>query len=313
MGWSNFIYLLSGVGLGASSWGILRAVRSYLRGSKRLDSSVAASKKKNKNNLKTCQEQLQHTQLAYQMASENSKFKGGFLSRVSHELRSPLNSIIGMHQIILEDLCDSPAEERECVANAHEAALRLIKMIDELILVSKTEQGIEKQEIEPIKLADVFSEVHRLTKQQAANRNLVLQIVMPSSEVYVLADRRRFKQVLVNLVDSAITPETYGSIKLSSHLDAEQECVRILLEDRRPASSWSDPIDLLTSLAENKVQFGDLPTPGLTLMANKILLELMQGSLEVLAVPSSTDSAPVEETSNLSRIQCTIPLATSEL
>lgn len=311
MGWSNLVYLLAGLGLGIGSKSLLTAIRTDRQRSKHPEPAIATSKRK-KGNLKTCLEQLQQTRLAYQMASEMSAFKAGFLGRVSHELRSPLNGMIGMHQLILEDLCDSPAEEREFVAKAHESALKLMKFIDEIVLVSKTEHGTEKQEIEPIKLAGIFQEVYRLTKQQAANRNLDLQVVTPPPDIYVLADRRRLRQILVNLVDSAITPQTQGRIRLSAHPDPERSCARILLEDRRPASFWSDPVDLLTSSPSIDVQSNSKPTSGLTLMANDILLELMQGSLEVLAVPSPADSTSVEAASNLSRIQCTIPLAIPE-
>jgi signal transduction histidine kinase len=76
------------------------------------------------------QPELQSLQVAYQLATEISQLKGGFLARISHELRSPLNGLIGMQQLILEDLCDNPEEERAFIAQANQSALKMIKVLD---------------------------------------------------------------------------------------------------------------------------------------------------------------------------------------
>lgn len=293
MDWSNLVYFLVGLGLGLGSRIIWQVTRN----------------KSGNGDSKTCWEQLIQTQLAYQMASEMSKFKEGFLARVSHELRSPINGIIGIHQLIAEGLCDSKEEEREFLQEAHHRARKLIEFIDEMVLVAKTEHGREKQEIQPIVLASIFGEVYKLTHNQAANKNLHLRVVNPEPHIYVLADQRRLRQVLVHLVDSAIGQMEEGSIHLWSEPESEAGVVRILLEDSRPASAWTDPVNLLTSQQEQvdaqldilRVSEVEPPSEGLTLMVDLILLEMMHSSLEVLAVP--------DRQSKVSRIQCTLPLA----
>ena len=76
--------------------------------------------------IEALKEELKQTELALQMAAQMSQFKGGFLARTSHELRSPLSSLIGLHQLIVSDLCDDPEEEREFVAQAYQYALKLM-------------------------------------------------------------------------------------------------------------------------------------------------------------------------------------------
>ncbi|MEQ8958292.1 MAG: histidine kinase dimerization/phospho-acceptor domain-containing protein, partial [Coleofasciculus sp. C2-GNP5-27] len=76
--------------------------------------------------LESLKQELEQTRLAYQMAHEMSLYKGGFLARTSHELRSPLSSLMGMHQLILSDLCDSPEEAKEFVAQAHTSAQKMV-------------------------------------------------------------------------------------------------------------------------------------------------------------------------------------------
>src|SRR5689334_21319694 len=114
MTWITLIWLLVGFGLGLGSGWFLW--QSWPRRSR-----LAASQSSVCHQESIWQEQLRQVELAYRMASEMSQFKAGFLARVSHELRSPLNGMIGMHQLILSDLCDGPQEEREFVAQADES------------------------------------------------------------------------------------------------------------------------------------------------------------------------------------------------
>ncbi len=249
-------------------------------------------------------EKLKQAEVAYHMAAEMSQFKAGFLARISHELRSPLNSLIGLHQIILSDLCEDPAEEREFVAQAHTSALKMVALLDEILKVARTEYGTNQLEIQPVQLAQVLAQVYDLTHLQAANRNLRLQVMPADPEIYVMADHRWLRQVLVNLVDTPLKLMEEGNITVSVHPDAASGYVRILIEDERPASTWGDPVDLLRSVPEIDKSADENFTlsPGLTLLICQTLLELMKGCLEVLAVPSPGAK------SNMTRIQCSIPL-----
>lgn len=264
------------------------------------------------------QEELRETRLAYQMAMEMSQFKAGFLARVSHELRSPLNGMIGMHQLILSDLCDDPAEEREFIGQAHASALKLLKLLDLILTVSKTEHGSIKMEIQPLSLASLLNEVYQLTYLQAQDRNLRFQLIPPDPEVYVLADPTRLRQVLVSLVDIPIHSMREGHLCLSTKLEPETGYVHIWIEDERPASFWQEPLALLQDPLSVEQSWSGQVSPGMTLLMNQTLLERMQGRLEILATPLETSSdaslpaclpSPGEiEPTNLSRVQCSIPL-----
>jgi len=253
-------------------------------------------------------EQLKLTRAAYYMASEMSQFKAGFLARISHELRSPLNSLIGLHQLIISDLCESPEEEREFIEQAHASALKLVGLIDEILNVARTEYGSNRLDIQPLELAEIISQVYDLTHLQAANRNHRLTVEIIDPKVYVLADPRWLKQVLLNLVDTPLKYPEPINVRISVHLEPETELVHIWIEDQRPASELSEPIDLLKTVAKNPEPLEEDFTisSGLSLTINQIILELMKGRLEVLAVPSD------EEKSDWLRIQCSIPLCTEE-
>jgi len=168
--------------------------------------------------LQALRAELQKTRLAYQMATEMSQFQGGFLARTAHELRSPLSSLIGLHQLILSDLCDDAAEEREFIQQAHQSALKLVKLLDEVIAISKAEHGTNQLEIQPLNLAKILQEVYNLVHLQAANRSLNLQILPADPEIYILADPKSLRQLLATLVDAAIGVLRDGSITISAQV-----------------------------------------------------------------------------------------------
>lgn len=305
MGWSDLIYVGMGLLLGLGINSIWRRRQNSPQQPEPEPHQPPTPQETYLEEFDAISEQLKQTQLAYQMASQMSQFKAGFLARTSHELRSPLSTMIGTLQLILSDLCDDPAEEREFVEQAHVAALKLVKLIDEIISVAKTEHGTETMEIEPIQLAKVLDEVDDLTYLQAANRSIRLEISPPEPDIYVLADLPRLRQVLVNLIDNAIAQMDEGSICVSVHSSPESGYVHIWIDDQRSVSAWSESWDLLKYDLENDAQSGDNSkvSPGMRLLMNQTLVSLMNGRLEVLAVPSETQEC------NFTRTQCSIPLA----
>lgn len=305
MTWITLIWLLVGFGLGLGSGWFLW--QSWPRRSR-----LAASQSSVCHQESIWQEQLRQVELAYRMASEMSQFKAGFLARVSHELRSPLNGMIGMHQLILSDLCDGPQEEREFVAQADESALKMVKILDDILDVAKAEYGTSRLDIQPLQLAQVFQEVETLTYLQAKNRNLWLRIQPPDPDLYVLADPRHLRQVLVNLVDTAIVQMQEGSIRVSAHPTIATGQVHIWIDDERPEDVWSESVNLLQSPPSPNLE---VPSPGLNLLINQTLLQLMQGRLELLAI---NDDQPLPAANELAtfyrnRVQCSIPIVVPEL
>ncbi len=261
-------------------------------------------------------EELKQTQLAYEMARQMSQFKGGFLGRTAHELRSPLSSMMGLHQLILNDLCDSPEEAREFVAQANAKASEMVKLLDEVIGVSKIEHGSIHLETYALPLAQVFEDVYRLTHLQAANSNLQFEVVPPDPEIQVLADPRRFRQVLVGIVDTAIahlSERKEGSLKVQAARSPESDEVRIWIDVEAPTSLWSEAVDLLSTTPETEKQPDKTAalSPGLSLLMAQSLVEVMQGRLEVLPL-SSEGTAASSTTETTTRLQCTMPLAIPE-
>ena len=250
-------------------------------------------------------EKLKQTEIAYQLAQRMSQFKAGFLVRTSHELRSPLNSLIGLHQIILSDLCDDPAEERTFVAQANSSALKLIDLLDQILEVSRLEHGNSKLEIQPLQLAVVLAEVYNSIHLIAANRNIRLHLSPPESEIYLLADPRWLRQVLLNLLDTCLTYMEEGSISISTSSSSASSHARIWLDVNLPPTIWSEPVDL-SQIQFKSVLKNTAPSFGMTLLLTQTLLELMQSRLEIVHLPMTVDA------DSQTRVQLTIPLVIPE-
>ncbi len=201
------------------------------------------------NEIEAIEEQLKQTQLAYQMAAQMSQYKAGFLARTYHELRSPLTSLIGMHQLILNNLCESPEEEREFIQSAYESAQKLMKIMDDLIAVSQVEYGTAELEIKPLQLAFILSEVEKLTNLQATHNRFSLEIAFPDDRLHVMGDRARLQQVLLTLIDTAISlmrkKSIEGIIKVATVTSAESKLVEIQIDLNIPPAMWSEPVNLL--------------------------------------------------------------------
>ncbi|MGB3496155.1 MAG: HAMP domain-containing sensor histidine kinase, partial [Elainellaceae cyanobacterium] len=195
-------------------------------------------------------ERLKQTELAYHMAVEMGQYKAGFLSRTSHELRSPLNSVMSLHQLILTGLCDSPEEERDFLEQSYAAAQTLLALLNEASNISKLEHGTIELFLEPLSLTDLLSELETLTHLHARNRNLRLKIELPERDVQVLGDRRWLRQVLMNLVTTSIHHMNQGTIRVFPQSLADQGMVQLWLEDERSPDYWHEAVDLLNPADE---------------------------------------------------------------
>lgn len=319
---NEWLYLGTGMGLG------IGFCKLFLQSSKSSSIPVEnAPQQQETEVLQKTLDKLNQTQLAYQMAREMSLFQGGFLARTTHELRSPLNGLIGLHQLILNDLCENPEEEREFVGQAYERSLKLLKMIDEILSVARTEHGTNKLEIQPVQLTKVVEEVHKLTYMLAANRNYPFTISFPKPEIYVLADNRWLRQILVNLIDTTILQMEEGSIHLSSSIASANTAtnniinnvVHIYLDVPTHAIISSEEINLIAS--ENNTTQENIKdnikdnieiSSGMKLLLNQKLLETMGGKLEIISSPITTDPITTEVKQDCTRLQISIPLVTPE-
>lgn len=140
-----------------------------------------------------------------------------FVANVSHELKSPLTSIQGFAETLLAGAMDDPANNRRFVEIIRNHALRLSRITDDLLKLSRIEAGKLDLELRPVSLASLIEAAVESTRPRAEANRLALAVNCPADLPRVQADANLLREVLQNLLDNAVqyTPAG-GRIEVSA-------------------------------------------------------------------------------------------------
>ena len=130
--------------------------------------------------------------------------KSDFLSSMSHELRSPLNAILGFSQLMESDTPPPTPSQKESISQILQAGWHLLTLINEILDLAKVESGQMPLVREPVSLAEVLRECHGMIHPQTQQRDIRMVFPRLDSPHFVYADRTRLKQVLMNLLSNAV-------------------------------------------------------------------------------------------------------------
>ena len=148
------------------------------------------------------------------VAAETARAKGLFLANVSHEVRTPLNAMLGVAEL-LDDSPLQPQQKRH-VQVLRESGQALLELINDLLDLSKIESGKLALNAEPFSLHHLLDHLQQLMQPRALNKGLVLHLELaPGVPDGVLGDRSRLRQGLVNLLGNAIKFTLKGEVCLS--------------------------------------------------------------------------------------------------
>jgi PAS domain S-box-containing protein len=149
---------------------------------------------------------------------EVDRLKSIFLASMSHELRTPLNSIIGFTGIILQGMSgEINQEQRKQLTMVRNSANHLLSLINDVLDVSRIEAGRVELSPEEMRLDDVVKEVAEAFSPAVSEKDLEFLTEVPE-DILLLSDRRRVKQVLMNLVSNAIKFTDRGSVKIAARV-----------------------------------------------------------------------------------------------
>jgi signal transduction histidine kinase len=150
---------------------------------------------------------------ALALAREATQLKEQFLANTSHELRTPMNGIMGMVNLLRST--ELTVDQREYADDISQCANDLLTIINDLLDLSQIEAGRFSLADEPFELQESVKSVVKLLGLRAEGKDLRLQYeIDPLLPTYVYGDRVRFRQVLTNLVANAIKFTTQGSIQV---------------------------------------------------------------------------------------------------
>jgi signal transduction histidine kinase/ActR/RegA family two-component response regulator len=240
----------------------------------------------------------QEAHLARVEAEEASAAKSNFLSRTSHELRTPLNAILGFAQILENDLPDG--RQKDSATLIHNAGQHLLKLINEVLDISRIESGDIGMSMEVIALNPLLEEAYHYLKPLEKVRDMSI-VTRFEPGLKVRADRQRLLQVILNLLANALKygPEN-TTVTFSAYRQHGQ--IRVEVQDQGTGiaaelrSRLFTPFDRLG--AERTVTEGT----GLGLVLSKQLLDAMGGEIGVaedksmfwFSLPASEDDLQMQ-------------------
>jgi len=228
---------------------------------------------------KVLQENTVELETAKATAEKANLAKSDFLSSMSHELRSPLNAILGFAQLMETDSpLPTPAQKASIDQILH-AGWFLLELINEILDLAVVESGRLSLSLEAVSLPEVLLECQAMIEPQAQKRGIIMTFPTFVGPCFIKADRTRLKQVLINLLSNAIKyNKTRGSVKVDCSLGASGH-MRISVKD---TGAGLTP-EMLAQLFQAFNRLGKEATgeegTGIGLVVSKRLVELMQGKI----------------------------------
>jgi PAS domain S-box-containing protein len=233
-------------------------------------------------------EAVQALRHAKDVAETASRTKSEFLANMSHELRTPLNAIIGFAEMMKLEVFGSLGNDhyREYIADIHHSGQHLLKLINDILDVSKVEAGkIELHESE-IDVAEVVAACIRLVNERAATGAVTILVDLPRDLPALYADEHRVKQILLNLLSNAVkfTPPK-GTVTVRARADRMQGFAVEVVDTgigiaAKDVPRAFEPFVQIDSALNRKAE-----GTGLGLPLSRALMALHGGSLDLISEP----------------------------
>ena len=214
-------------------------------------------------------------------AEKANRTKSDFLSSMSHELRSPLNAILGFAQLMESDSPSPTPSQAANIKQILQGGWYLLELIDEILDLAVIESGILALSLESVSISEVMIECQAMIEPQAQKRGIRMTFPPRALDNFVKVDRTRFKQVLINLLSNAIKyNRTDGTVVVACATIAPER-IRISVTDTGVGLSPEKLAQLFQSFNRLGQEAGAEEGTGIGLVTTKRLVELMGGEIGV--------------------------------
>ncbi|WP_428423024.1 PAS domain S-box protein [Methylibium sp.] len=213
-----------------------------------------------------------------------SQAKSEFLSRMSHEMRTPLNAVIGFAQLLQKDSAGGTQRIAQFSGHILQAGEHLLALVNDVLDLQQVEEGRLSLRLEALALRAAVDNTLELVRPQAELRRItVLNRIDP--DVRVWADAQRLRQVLLNLLSNAIKyNRDGGELRCAVTVDGPQRCV-LVIEDTGTGLAASDLARLFQPFERLGRETSSTEGTGLGLVISRRLAEEMNGSLSLSSRP----------------------------
>ncbi|MCM1027007.1 MAG: response regulator [Roseburia sp.] len=224
---------------------------------------------------------------ALEIAQVANKAKSAFLSSVSHDIRTPMNAIMGFVTLLKEE-ADNPEHIREYTQKISAASQHLLGLINDVLDMNKIESGSAVLNISELSLAEIIDELNAIIRPQARAKNQTFDIHTSSlTREHLLGDKLRINQILINILSNAVKyTDEGGRIEMQINelpqVDESYSRIRFAVRDNGRGMSEEyqrvifDPFTREKETALNQVQ-----GTGLGMAITKSLVDLMGGDIRV--------------------------------
>ena len=216
---------------------------------------------------------------ARQAAEKANLAKSDFLSSMSHELRSPLNAILGFAQLMDTSAPPPSPAQKSSIKQILQAGWYLLELINEVLDLALIESGKLSISPEPISLNEVLGVCEDMIQPLADKNSIRIVFTQPDNNYFVCADRTRFKQVMINLLSNAIKYNRVGgSVEISTKAVSDSR-IRISVQDTGEGLSADKLSQLFQPFNRLGQEAGLEEGTGIGLVVSKRLVELMDGEI----------------------------------
>lgn len=225
------------------------------------------------------------TQLMYA-----NRIKDEFLTNMSHELRTPLNGILGLSESLLDEVYGGLVQRQsKAIKMIQSNGEHLLELINDILDISKIEAGKLDFSLEPVNVNHICHSSLAFVKQLANKKSITIEYSPPQAAHMIMVDSRRFKQILINLLNNAVkfTPEK-GKITLEVQANAQESEMRFSVTDTGIGITAEDIKKLFIPFTQLDTRLSRINEgSGLGLALVKKMVEMHGGSVEVQSKPGT--------------------------
>jgi PAS domain S-box-containing protein len=219
------------------------------------------------------------------IAEKASLAKSDFLSSMSHELRSPLNAILGFAQL-LESSTPPPTDlQMPRIHQILQAGWHLLRLINEILDLAVIESGQISLSQEAVSVSAIMQDCQAMMEPEAQLRGIRMTFPQFENPVFVRADMTRLKQVVINLLSNAIKYNKEDGTVIVQCSVSSPNRIRISVRDTGAGLAPEKLAQLFQPFNRLGQEAGAVAGTGIGLVVTKRLAELMEGSIGVESVP----------------------------